>query len=185
MSCLKNFRTERISSEEKPYTGEKLCSFLLCSETFKEKTGLRAINKCIVDRSHSVFHSALKPLQENMHIHTGIKSFLCTQFNKSFYTFESLRGHEKVHCEEKQYTFEQCSKSFSSMSYLQVHMEAQAAGKPFSCDHCSNFLLPLFLRLYLKLHTVEKPYSCTNCEKIVTQSNTSRRHKRFHTGEKP
>jgi KRAB domain-containing zinc finger protein len=124
-------------------------------------------------------------LHHHMHIHTGTKSFFMYAAQQIFYTFESLRGHEKVHCEEKQYTFEQCSKSFSSMSYLQVHMEAQAAVKPFPCDHCFNFLLSLVLRLYLKLHTVEKPYSCTNCEKTVTQSNTSRRHKRFHTGEKP
>jgi hypothetical protein len=33
---------------------------------FQEKTGLRAINKCIVERSHSAVHSALKSLQEQL-----------------------------------------------------------------------------------------------------------------------
>jgi len=58
-----------------PLTLSFICQFILersCAvsvnvlKRFKEKTGLRAINNCIVERSHSAFHSALKPLQEQL-----------------------------------------------------------------------------------------------------------------------
>ena len=58
--------------------------------------------------------------------------------------------------------------------------------KPYECDVCEKiFSQSERLKMHKRTHTGEKPYECDICQKKFSDHRNLKAHKRTHTGEKP
>ena len=76
-------------------------------------------------------------LKFHMVIHTGEKTYQCSQCDKAFNETSALMKHMRNHTGEKPYQCSQCDKAFSRTDYLKKHiMESTNIKKLYACDIC-------------------------------------------------
>uniref|UniRef100_A0A674ARD2 C2H2-type domain-containing protein n=1 Tax=Salmo trutta TaxID=8032 RepID=A0A674ARD2_SALTR len=120
-------------------------------------------------------------------VHTGVKSFSCTQCHMRFAQAGDLKRHQRVHTGVKPFSCTQCHMSFAQAGNLKRHQRVHTGEKPYSCPQCEKrFSRQHQLKMHLKVHTGERPFACTHCSKSFSERSYLRihQHQTVHTGEK-
>ncbi|CAH1167955.1 unnamed protein product, partial [Phyllotreta striolata] len=119
-------------------------------------------------------------------VHSGEKSFLCTECGKSFVRKSHLDVHSRIHTGEKPYKCDHCDKRFRQLAVYRNHLLIHKNQRSFKCDLCPKAFIQLgHLQNHSKTHTGDKPYKCSFCEKAFAQNGNLRSHIRMHTNERP
>uniref|UniRef100_A0A6P7GM14 Zinc finger protein 85-like n=1 Tax=Diabrotica virgifera virgifera TaxID=50390 RepID=A0A6P7GM14_DIAVI len=133
-------------------------------------------------------HAEGKPLNKNMEVVTGRRSYKCETCFKKFTQACNLNLHLRVHTGERPYKCEICFKQFSRMDHLKRHLRVHTSEKPYKCEICfRQFSQTSSLKTHLRVHTGdgEQPYKCKICFKRFSEADNLKRHLRVHIGEKP
>ncbi|XP_077110007.1 uncharacterized protein LOC143766310 [Ranitomeya variabilis] len=130
--------------------------------------------------------SSSQIVKQNQRVHTGIKSYSCSECGKCFNHKSDLVTHRQIHTAEKPYSCTECGKCFKWKSVFVEHQRTHTGEKPFSCSVCGKcFSHKSVLFRHHRLHTSEKPFQCSECGKSFKQKAVLVAHQRSHTGEKP
>nr|XP_046164615.1 zinc finger protein 213-like isoform X4 [Oncorhynchus gorbuscha] len=110
-------------------------------------------------------------------VHTGVKSFSCTQCHMRFAQAGDLKRHQRVHTGVKPFSCTQCHMSFAQAGNLKRHQRVHTGEKPYSCPQCEKrFSRQHQLKMHLKVHTGERPFACTHCSKSFSERSYLRIH---------
>lgn len=91
-------------------------------------------------------------------IHSDVKSFVCTECNKSFKNAKQLRNHKMVHKEKTPkavHVCDMCNKSFCNRRQLKLHVDGvHKKLKPFLCSYCGyKGASKSVLKMHIRQHT--------------------------------
>nr|XP_029544635.1 zinc finger protein 239-like [Oncorhynchus nerka] len=117
---------------------------------------------------------------------TKEKRFLCMFSNKGFSCPQKGVINKSVHTGVKSFSCTQCHMRFAQSGNLKRHQRVHTGEKPFSCTQCQmRFAQAGHLKRHQRVHTGEKPYSCPQCEKRFSHQHHLKMHLNVHTGERP
>lgn len=111
--------------------------------------------------------------------------FPCDQCDKKYLSRIFLNNHQSsVHLNVR-YQCEFCDKSFRTKTYYIDHLETHE--RAIECSKCSStFTNKVSYRRHLrKCVQLQPPQMCDICGKALSSSETLRKHKITHTGERP
>ncbi|XP_056450199.1 zinc finger and BTB domain-containing protein 16-A [Gadus chalcogrammus] len=127
-------------------------------------------------------------LESHRHIHTGSDmAIFCLLCGKRFQAQPALQQHMEVHAGVRSYICSECNRTFPSHTALKRHLRSHTAGDhPYECEFCGScFRDESTLKGHKRIHTGEKPYECNGCGKKFSLKHQLETHYRVHTGEKP
>ncbi|XP_028671036.1 zinc finger protein with KRAB and SCAN domains 4-like [Erpetoichthys calabaricus] len=138
---------------------------------------VHAVNEQPISKKSSELSDESLIVKDHRKIHTGVKSYPCTECGKTFILAASLRYHKRIHTGEKPHQCPECRKTFMRPSHLWEHRRIHTQEKPYKCNECSKtFIQGSHLKQHQRIHTGEKPYECTECKKIFTQAASLKKH---------
>ena len=73
-----------------------------------------------------------------MMIHSGEKSYQCSQCDKAFNETSALMKHMRNHIGEKPYQYSQCDKAFSRTDHFKKHTMTHTGETPGQCIKCDK-----------------------------------------------
>lgn len=115
----------------------------------------------------------------------SIKSYKCSECEKSFRHRSVLELHMRIHSKDRPYQCKVCGKGFRFSSYLQQHVIIHTGKKPYKCPDCGkDFAFLQNMKTHQRLHQ-EKPFRCTSCRKGYSDETQLQQHMLSHNGDKP
>ncbi|XP_029958519.1 uncharacterized protein LOC115396678 [Salarias fasciatus] len=115
----------------------------------------------------------------------NIKSYKCSECEKSFRHRSVLELHMRIHSKDRPYQCKVCGKGFRFSSYLQQHVIIHTGKKPYKCSDCGkDFAFLQNMKTHQRLHQ-EKPFRCTSCRKGYSDETQLQQHMLSHNGDKP
>ena len=87
-------------------------------------------------------------------------------WRKTFAHNPTLRLHQRIHTGVKSYKCSECGKTISKKSHFSAHQRIHTEEKPNECNQSGKaFAQNSTLRVYLRIHTGERPYEYYECGK--------------------
>lgn len=165
--CGAQFQTEEsLESHRKIHTGSDMALFcLLCGKRFQ----------------------AQPALQQHMEVHAGVRSYICSECNRTFPSHTALKRHIRSHTAgDHPYECEFCGSCFRDESTLKGHKRIHTGEKPYECNGCGKkFSLKHQLETHYRVHTGEKPFECKLCHQRSRDYSAMIKHLRTHNGASP
>ncbi|XP_064651619.1 oocyte zinc finger protein XlCOF6-like [Lineus longissimus] len=120
------------------------------------------------------------------HKSTHQRNYKCAICDKSFYTTQMLKGHERIHSEERPYKCSVCDKGFLGQFALKQHTYVHSDEKLFKCEECdARFKTNSTLKSHVKRRHLELQHMCEYCARSFADKSHLKMHIMTHTGEKP
>ncbi|CAL8364569.1 unnamed protein product [Lota lota] len=165
--CGAQFQTEEsLESHRNIHTGSDMAIFcLLCGKRFQ----------------------AQPALQQHMEVHAGVRSYICSECNRTFPSHTALKRHLRSHTAgDHPYECEFCGSCFRDESTLKGHKRIHTGEKPYECNGCGKkFSLKHQLETHYRVHTGEKPFECKLCHQRSRDYSAMIKHLRTHNGASP
>ncbi|TRY90614.1 hypothetical protein DNTS_003683, partial [Danionella cerebrum] len=175
---------EALEAHRQTHTGSDMAVFcLLCGKRFQTQ----------------------KALQQHMEIHAGMRSYVCSECERTFpshttlkrdHPFEcefcgscfrdesTLKGHKRIHTGEKPYECNGCGKKFSLKHQLETHYRVHTGEKPFECKLCHQRSRDYSAMIkHLRTHNGASPYQCTLCQQFCPSLSAMQKHMKSHNPE--
>lgn len=148
------------------------------------KSARQYLERMTVQPSNNLPPSSIDSVQEKWNSES-LKSYKCSECEKSFRHRSVLELHMRIHSKDKPYVCKVCGKGFRFGSYLQQHLIIHTGTKPYKCPDCGkDFAFLQNMRTHQKLHQ-EKPFRCTSCRKGYSDEAQLQQHMLSHNGDKP
>uniref|UniRef100_A0A8C6NZS3 Zinc finger and BTB domain containing 16a n=1 Tax=Nothobranchius furzeri TaxID=105023 RepID=A0A8C6NZS3_NOTFU len=181
---------EAVEQHRKMHSGMKTYSCELCGKSFLDSLRLR-----MHLLSHSVYHSqsmrhrpsTQTALQQHMEVHAGVRSYICSECNRTFPSHTALKRHLRSHTAgDHPFECEFCGSCFRDESTLKGHKRIHTGEKPYECNGCGKkFSLKHQLETHYRVHTGEKPFECKLCHQRSRDYSAMIKHLRTHNGASP
>ncbi|KAL6098446.1 zbtb16 [Pungitius sinensis] len=165
--CGAQFQTEEsLEAHRQIHTGSDMAIFcLLCGKRFQTQPAL----------------------QQHMEVHAGVRSYICSECNRTFPSHTALKRHLRSHTAgDHPYECEFCGSCFRDESTLKGHKRIHTGEKPYECNGCGKkFSLKHQLETHYRVHTGEKPFECKLCHQRSRDYSAMIKHLRTHNGASP
>jgi len=124
-------------------------------------------------------------LKEHMLIHTGEKSFACTECAYKCARNSHLKEHMLIHTGVKDFACTECAYKCARNSDLKTHMLYHTGVKDFACTECTyRCVQKSNLNAHLaSVHDIGD-FPCTQCDKSFSFKGTLKQHMLYHAGVK-
>ena len=112
------------------------------------------------------------------------KIYRCDVCNKSFSSFDYLKGHIRIHCyDDALLNCCMCGKQFTHYGNLVRHIKGHRSWGSYACDLCERqFNRADNLADHMSVHTGDRKYVCGECGRTFLRSSYLEAHIATHAG---
>ncbi|XP_029527153.1 zinc finger and BTB domain-containing protein 16-A-like isoform X1 [Oncorhynchus nerka] len=174
--------------------GEKAIVCDQCGAQFQKEDALEAHRQIHTGSDMAIFcllcgkrFQAQPALQQHMEVHAGVRSYICSECNRTFPSHTALKRHLRSHTAgDHPYECEFCGSCFRDENTLKGHKRIHTGEKPYECNGCGKrFSLKHQLETHYRVHTGEKPFECKLCHQRSRDYSAMIKHLRTHNGASP
>ncbi|KGL88715.1 Zinc finger and BTB domain-containing protein 16 [Charadrius vociferus] len=165
--CGKRFQTQSaLQQHMEVHAGVRSYICSECNRTFPSHTALKRHLRSHTAPCSSTWRrkklcgrrsQTQGALQQHMEVHAGVRSYICSECNRTFPSHTALKRHLRSHTGEKPFECKLCHQRSRDYSAMIKHLRTHNGASPYQCTICLEYCPSLSaMQKHMKGHKPEE-----------------------------